>query len=128
MKARSSLITVAVLGALMLLVANATAGSGGDGASTAAATTVSMGDNFFSPAKKKVKPGTQVTWKNNGQVEHSATANKGSFDTGLLNPGKSRSVTFSRLGKFPYFCTVHPNMTGVIKVCKRKNGVLICSK
>jgi plastocyanin len=89
---------------------------------------VSIGDNFFKPTKLRVKPRTTVTWSNNGNNPHTATAGNGSFDTGTLNAGQSGSKTFKRLGKYPYFCQVHPNMRGTVKVCKRVNGQLVCRK
>jgi plastocyanin len=89
---------------------------------------VSIGDNFFKPTKFRVKPRTTVTWSNNGNNPHTATADNGSFDTGTLNAGQSGSKTFKRLGKYPYFCEVHPNMRGTVKVCKKVNGELVCRK
>jgi plastocyanin len=91
--------------------------SAGTGVARASASaTVSMGDNFFSPASVSIAEGDTVTWANNGQAPHSATADNGSFDTGVFNSGQSRSHTFSRAGTFAYFCTVHANMRGTVRV------------
>ena len=56
--------------------------------------------------------GDTVTWSNNGPTGHSATANDGSFDTGILQKGSSGSHTFSQAGTFSYICTPHPFMKG----------------
>lgn len=105
-----------------------TAGSSEGGIQSAASVTVSMGDDFYRPSRKKVRPRTTVTWRNDGQDRHSATAYNGSFDTDLLDPGTSRSVTFRRLGRYRYFCELHPWMTGVIKVCRMRDGVRVCRR
>jgi LPXTG-motif cell wall-anchored protein len=73
----------------------------------AASLTVSIGDNFYSPRSVSIEVGDTVTWVNNGQAQHSATASDGSFDTGVFGPGGSRSHTFNQAGTFDYFCTVH---------------------
>jgi plastocyanin len=73
----------------------------------ASSLTVSIGDNFYSPRSVSIDVGDTVTWVNNGQAQHSATASDGSFDTGIFGPGGSRSHTFNQAGSFDYFCTVH---------------------
>jgi plastocyanin len=85
-------------------------------AKPAASKTVSIGDNFFSPATVTIDAGDTVTWKNNGASAHTATANNGSFDTGQIPAGQSRSETFSTAGDVPYFCTLHAGQTGTVKV------------
>lgn len=73
--------------------------------------------NFaFSPATLTVKVGDKVTWTNQDSAGHSATADDGSFDTGVLAQGKSGSITFSKVGTFTYHCSVHPMMKGTIIV------------
>lgn len=73
--------------------------------------------NFtFSPATLTVKVGDKVTWTNQDSVGHSATADDGSFDTGVLSQGQSGSITFSKAGTFSYHCSIHPNMKGTIVV------------
>jgi plastocyanin len=74
----------------------------------------SIVDFSFSPSSIAVKTGDSVTWTNNGQAPHTATADNGSFDTGILNSGDSGSVTFSTEGTFAFHCAVHPEMTGSV--------------
>ena len=83
-------------------------------AHAAAAAKVSIGDNFFSPMKATVAPGGKVKWTNNGKVKHNVTFAGSS--SGNLRPGESFVKKFSRAGKFPYNCTIHPGMSGKVKV------------
>ena len=82
----------------------------------APSTGVEIKDFSFSPASLTVKVGDTVTWTNQDSAGHSATADDGSFDTGVLSQGESNTVTFSEAGSFPYHCTVHPNMKGTVVV------------
>jgi plastocyanin len=92
-------------------------------AKTAASKTVSVGDNFYSPATVTINVGDTVTWTNNGAAPHSATADDGSFDTGVFTGGQSRSETFTTAGDVPYFCTVHGQaQSGTIKVLAASGG------
>jgi plastocyanin len=63
----------------------------------------------FTPKEIKVKAGTTVTWMNAGTTAHSATAIDKSFNTRNLQPGETRSVTFSTPGTFVYHCVFHGN-------------------
>ncbi len=73
--------------------------------------------NFsFSPAVLTVKVGDTVTWTNQDSMGHSATADDKSFDTGVLDQGKSGTGTFSKAGTYIYHCSVHPSMHGKIIV------------
>ncbi len=92
------------------------------GAKAASDPSVSIEDFFFSPSTVKVHVGDTVGWINRGKAPHSATANDGSFDTGVLKPGQSRSHTFRQAGTFTYFCTVHPNMHGTVIVLAASGG------
>jgi hypothetical protein len=43
----------------------------------------------FEPTTLNVKAGDRVEWKNEDIFSHTATANDGSFDSGLIAPGSS---------------------------------------
>jgi plastocyanin len=84
---------------------------------TASADTAATIVNFsFQPNPITVTVGTTVTWTNQDSAAHTATSDTGDFDTGLLQTGKSGSVTFKQAGTFPYHCQVHPNMKGTVIV------------
>jgi plastocyanin len=70
---------------------------------------VMMKDFEFTPKDIKVKVGTTVTWTNTGTAAHSATAIDKSFNTRNLQPGETKSVTFSTPGTFVYHCVFHGN-------------------
>jgi plastocyanin len=73
-------------------------------------------DFRFSPARLEVARGTTIVWVNRGQVVHTVTAQDQSFDSGSIESGSRRAVTFSRAGTFPFRCTPHPFMTGMVVV------------
>jgi LPXTG-motif cell wall-anchored protein len=91
-------------------------------ARAAASGSVRIADFQFTPAQITIDQGDTVTWTNNGPSAHSATAPDGSFDTGILPAGESRSHTFSDAGTFSYICTPHPNMHGTIVVRASQSG------
>ena len=91
-------------------------------ATAAADTGVTISDFEFAPASVTINVGDTVTWTNDGPTPHSATADDGSFDTGIFNAGQSRSETFDQAGTFAYFCTPHPNMRGTITVQAAASG------
>jgi plastocyanin len=80
------------------------------------ARSVGIGDNFFDPPDAAVEPGTTITWTNNGARPHTVTADDGSFDSGVLNPGDSYTVAFDGQGTVRYHCTIHPQMRGSVIV------------
>ncbi len=89
----------------------------------ASSLTVSIGDNFYSPASISISVGDTVTWSNDGQASHSATASDGSFDTGIFGPGGSRSHTFTQAGTFNYYCLVHGTaQSGTVTVASAAGG------
>jgi plastocyanin len=79
-------------------------------------TTVDIRDHAFNPAQLNVAPGTTVTFVNNDTEPHTATADNGLFDTGVLEPGSSFDVFFDGSGTVPYHCELHPHMQGSIVV------------
>lgn len=82
----------------------------------AAKNSVQISNFSFSPTTLTVKIGDRVTWTNQDSIGHSSTADDKSFDTGVLDQGKSGTVTFSKAGTYTYHCSVHPTMTGTIIV------------
>jgi plastocyanin len=73
-------------------------------------------DNFtFEPAELTVKVGTTVTWKNHDDIPHTVVS-AGKFKSKTLDTDDSFSFTFTAAGDYKYFCSLHPHMTGTIKV------------
>jgi plastocyanin len=73
-------------------------------------------DNFtFAPAELKVKVGDTVTWTNHDDIPHTIVS-AGKFRSKTLDTDNSFSFTFTAAGDYKYFCSLHPHMTGMIKV------------
>ena len=80
--------------------------------------------NCFIPSQASVSAGSQITFVNNDSAAHTSTSgipssgsNLGSvWDSSLMMSGSSFSVTLTNPGTYPYFCMVHPWMTGTIYV------------
>ncbi len=70
----------------------------------------------YQPDPVVVQVGGKVIWENQDTAPHTATADDGSFDTGIIERGKIKSETFKEAGTFPYFCEVHPTMHGTVEV------------
>ena len=73
-------------------------------------------DNFtFQPQELAVKAGTTVTWKNHDDIPHTIVS-AGKFRSKTMDTDDSFSFTFTAAGDYKYFCSLHPHMTGTIKV------------
>ncbi len=78
--------------------------------------TVHIRDDAFSPPSVTVRAGDSVTFVNDDDDAHTATADDGSWDSEGLNQGQRWSHTFATSGKVTYHCTVHPFMKGTLVV------------
>jgi len=79
----------------------------------AATKTVEVKASSFSPASFSVSAGTTIVFKNTSEFPHTATADNGSFDTGIISPGSSKSVVVSKAGRIPFHCQFHGAAGGV---------------
>ncbi|HEX5385082.1 MAG TPA: cupredoxin family copper-binding protein [Gemmatimonadales bacterium] len=77
---------------------------------------VKIANYAFGTGEIHVRPGTRVRWANSDPLEHSVTADDGSFDSGLIAPGHSYEHVFSTPGTYAYHCTPHPFMHGKVVV------------
>jgi plastocyanin len=85
-------------------------------------TTVDIRDHAFNPAQLNVAPGTTVRFVNNDTEPHTATADNGLFDTGVLQPGSSFDVFLDGSGTVTYHCELHPDMKGTVVVGGASGG------
>ena len=85
------------------------AGAAGAGAA-AGATVIKIANLSFGAKEIHVRAGTRVRWVNGDQLQHSVTADDGSFDSGLINPNQAFERVFDKAGDYPYHCTPHPFM------------------
>lgn len=75
--------------------------------------TVTVGDNFFSPANLTIQAGDTVRWSNAaGGNPHDVTADDFSFASQTTNEFMFE-MTFDDPGDVPYHCTVHGAAGGV---------------
>ena len=79
----------------------------------------------FDPDELTVAAGTTLLVANVGGKPHTLTADDGSFDTGIIDPGaeggrfagKNASVTLNQAGTFKFHCEIHPAaMKGTVTV------------
>jgi len=76
----------------------------------------------FIPGVVNIAIGGMVTWVNDDTAAHTSTSGSaaegpdGNWDSSLVMVGQSFSHTFDEAGEFPYFCMVHPWMTGMVIV------------
>ncbi len=68
-----------------------------------------------------VPTGSTVQWTNYDMMIHTVTSDNNLFDSGSIAQGQSWSYTFNTIGDFPYHCTPHPFMTGVVHVRSAAN-------
>ena len=74
-------------------------------------------DNFtFGPAELTVRVGTTITWTNRDDIPHTVVSTDKVFKSKVLDTDEKFSSTFSTPGTFPYFCSIHPKMTGKVVV------------
>jgi plastocyanin len=112
-------LSAIAIGVLAFALANHGSQSSGTASSTpvaASRVTIKISNFVFVPPTLTVKVGTRVTWTNEDNTAHTATADAGSFDTGTLNQGKSMTIQFNKPGTFAYHCSFHAFMSGTIKV------------
>ncbi|HUT05546.1 MAG TPA: PEFG-CTERM sorting domain-containing protein [Nitrosopumilaceae archaeon] len=63
-----------------------------------------------------------IEWKNGDTVGHTVTSGApdtepdGKFDSGTLGPGKTFTFQFLKIGKYPFYCTIHPWRLGLVTV------------
>jgi len=74
-------------------------------------------DNFrFGPQTVTVPVGGTVTWTNRDETPHTVVSADGVFKSKVRDTDEKFSYTFTKAGKYPYYCSVHPKMTGQIIV------------
>ena len=70
----------------------------------------------FQPADITVSVGDTVAWVNKDPFPHNVTSKDGVFHSRSLDPNQSFRFHATKPGTFPYVCTLHPTMSGVIHV------------
>ncbi len=78
---------------------------------------VTLQNAAFAPSQLTVLTGDTVNWHNSSFRDHTVTARDGSFGSpGHITPSSSYSHRFPSAGSYPYFCALHPFMSGEVDV------------
>jgi uncharacterized repeat protein (TIGR01451 family) len=70
----------------------------------------------YDPSSLTIHVGDSVVWTNQGSIQHTVTADDGSFDSGLINSGATWTFTFTSAGTYSFHCAPHPWMKGTVVV------------
>lgn len=77
---------------------------------------VEMRGIAFSEAETRIRPGESVEWINAEPAGHTVTGDDGSWGSEVLREGGRYVRRFDAPGRYPYHCSPHPGMTGVVVV------------
>jgi len=107
-------VAVPVMIAAMLLAGSFSIAASAEPSAAAASVKI---DNFvFGPQTLTVPVGATVTWTNSDDIPHTSVSTEGVFKSKVLDTDEKFSYTFTKPGTYPYYCTIHPKMTGKIVV------------
>jgi plastocyanin len=87
-------------------------------AGAAAGTAVTIVNSTYKPKTLRTRVGTEVKFLNDDYEPHTVTADDNSFHSTVLYRHHAFKHTFSKPGKYPYHCMIHPFMTGTVIVTK----------
>ena len=110
----ASLVTPVMI-AVLLLSAGSPRVTANDQPSAAAAD-VKIDNFVFGPQTLTVPVGTTVTWTNHDDIPHTVVSTEGVFKSKVRDTDEKFSYTFIKPGTYPYYCSVHPKMTGTVVV------------
>ncbi|HEY2066450.1 MAG TPA: metallophosphoesterase [Gemmatimonadaceae bacterium] len=107
----------AAAGAAGMARADASSPRAGTGSGAGAGAQIGI-DNFaFTPRELTVRAGQSVTWTNNDDVPHRIQSSNRAFaPSAVLDTKGVYALTLPAAGEYPYFCSLHPTMTGKILV------------
>jgi plastocyanin len=80
------------------------------------ATAIDVQEFKFAPSVLTVRAGTTVTWTNHDEETHTVTSATGAFASAGLGQEEGFSQTFTRPGRYEYFCALHPHMKATVIV------------
>ena len=79
-------------------------------------TAVTITQFKFETAEVTIDAGAAIQWTNRDQTIHNIVSKDGKFASPGLDTGDTWTYTFAQPGDYPYFCALHPHMTGIIHV------------
>lgn len=77
---------------------------------------VEIKDFRYGPAELTVPAGAAVTWTNHDEEPHTITSATGAFGSTGLSHDETFTQTFTRPGRYAYFCALHPQMKAIVVV------------
>ena len=80
----------------------------------AAVQEIDISEMRFNPNVIDINQGDTVRWINRGDMPHTIQGDFGG--TTMINPGDRYEFTFTSAGNFDYICSLHPSMTGTVRV------------
>jgi plastocyanin len=85
---------------------------------------IQIAQSTFTPHALTANQGDLVSWHNDDGIQHHVQSDQGFFDGPVLDQTDSYSeaLTFRNAGSYPYHCTIHQSMTGVVKVPINASG------
>ncbi|MDH5224151.1 MAG: plastocyanin/azurin family copper-binding protein [Actinomycetota bacterium] len=120
MTGRRRFTTIAVLAMIGITAAAAAAHAGGGGGGHCSpgegdGGVIELSEACFRPATLQVNPGDTITFVNRDQYAHNVIGSGwGRHED--IERGERFSTSFQDEGIYPFACTLHPGMTGVILV------------
>lgn len=85
-------------------------------ASEGASVVVKIDGCTFAPTITRVPVGAEVRFINDSDAPHDVTGRKFAWGSGELVRGQSYTRRFASAGMYPYSCSLHPGMAGVVVV------------
>jgi plastocyanin len=106
----ASSLAAVVLGGTALL-------AGACGESRDAGVQIGMRDLQFQPRQASLRVGQRVEWRNDEDAPHNIVATAGArFRSKTVGRSDTFGFTPGRAGAVRYVCTLHPGMTGALRV------------
>jgi hypothetical protein len=97
--------------------------AGGSHSLALAAPTIWLADGSAAPPRLTLRAEQSVTWTNAGGERHDLVADDGRWGSGPPGPGQGYSRALAAPGAYPYHCTIHPDLQGVVSVTTSKSAV-----
>ena len=111
-----------ILGLVLLIMSTFFMGPFASAAPSTLRITIGTFSPHFSPELVHIGMGTPISWVNPTTALHSithdgcTTGQRCAFDSGPIGPNQTFQIDHLPAGSYPYHCTFHPIMRGVLVV------------
>jgi plastocyanin len=124
MRRRHALAALCPILVILAALGSATGAAAGGGCHSSTETIASEGSSAvvkidgctYAPSITRVPVGTEVRWVNNSGQIHDVTGRRWQWQSRALGAGESYARRFTAVGVFPYSCSLHPGMAGMVVV------------